>query len=88
MIRQKLLYKPIGMVGGVAAGAVAAVVFKRVWRLIDDRDEAPRATDKDFGWPEILIAAALQGAIFGVVKAAIDRGGATAVQQVTGRWPD
>jgi hypothetical protein len=36
---------------------------------------------------EVLIAAAIQGAVFGVVKAAIDRGTARAFQNWTGEWP-
>ena len=39
------------------------------------------------GRPEVLAAAALQGAIFAVVKAAVDRGGAVGVQKLTGEWP-
>ena len=50
--------------------------------------EAPNATDEDRGWGEILAAAALQGAIFAVVRAAVDRGGAVGVRRLTGRWPD
>jgi hypothetical protein len=30
----------------------------------------------------------LQGAIFAVVKALVDRGGATGVRKMTGQWPD
>jgi len=56
--------------------------------LISDEDEAPHATSKDYGWGEVLAAAALQGAIFAVVKAAIDRGGAEGVRKLTGDWPD
>ena len=51
-------------------------------------DDAPNATDEDRGWGEILAAAALQGAIFAVVKAMVDRGGATGVKRLTGNWPD
>ena len=36
----------------------------------------------------MLLAATIQGAIFGVVKAAVDRGGATGYRKVTGEWPD
>ena len=35
----------------------------------------------------MLLAATLQGAIFAVVKAALDRGAATGVEKVTGVWP-
>jgi hypothetical protein len=50
-------------------------------------DDAPNATDEDRGWTEIIIAAALQGAIFAAVKAAVDRGGAEGVRRLTGKWP-
>ena len=36
---------------------------------------------------EVLIAAAVQGAIFALVKAVIDRGGARAFERWTGEWP-
>ena len=83
----KLVYKPVGMVAGAIAGVAAGILFKQVWRLIAGEDDAPTATDESRTWTEILIAAALQGAIFAIVKAAVDRGGATGVKQLTGKWP-
>jgi Protein of unknown function (DUF4235) len=85
---EKIAYKPVGLLLGIAAGALAGVVFKQVWKLASGDDEAPNATDEDRGWAEIIAAAALQGAIFAVVKALVDRGGATGVRKVTGTWPD
>jgi len=84
----KLAYKPVGMVLGMAAGAAAGLIFKQVWKLVEGDNDAPNATDEDRGWGEILLAAALQGAIFAIVKAAVDRAGATGVQKVTGEWPN
>jgi hypothetical protein len=52
-----------------------------------DLEAHPSATDEERGWGEILAAAALQGAIFALVKAAVDRAGATGVKKVTGEWP-
>jgi hypothetical protein len=83
----KVAYKPVGLVLGVAAGALAGALFKQVWKLIENETEAPKATDEDRGWAEILIAAALQGAIFALVKALVDRAGAEGVRSITGRWP-
>lgn len=83
----KLAYKPVGMVGGLVAGAVAALAFKQLWRALANDDETPDPTDEQRGWTEILLAATIQGAIFGLVKAAVDRAGATGVRSVTGRWP-
>jgi protein-S-isoprenylcysteine O-methyltransferase Ste14 len=83
----KFAYKPIGWVLGLAAGAFAGFVFKRVWQAVADSDEAPDATDERSTWTEVLAAAALQGLIFAVVKAAVDRGGAAGFRRLTGSWP-
>ena len=83
----KLLYKPFGMVAGMVGGMVAGAIFKRVWKLAAHEEDAPEATDARRGWPEILAAAALHGAIFALVKAAVDRGAATATHKLTGFWP-
>jgi len=84
---KKLLYKPVGTALGLAAGLLAGMLFKQVWRVVAGDDEAPDATDEQRRWGEILAAAALQGAIFAVVKAAVDRAGAEGVRKVTGTWP-
>ncbi|HEX8347340.1 MAG TPA: DUF4235 domain-containing protein [Actinoplanes sp.] len=84
----KIAYKPVGILLGIAAGSVAGAIFKKVWQVASGDDDTPNATDEDRGWVEVLAAAALQGAIFAVVKAAVDRGGATGVRKMTGEWPD
>ncbi|MBX6357326.1 MAG: DUF4235 domain-containing protein [Micromonosporaceae bacterium] len=83
----KLWYKPIGLALGALAGAAAGLAFRQVWQLVAGERDAPDATDEERGWGEVLAAAALQGAIFAVVKAAVDRGGAAGVRWLTGRWP-
>ena len=83
----KVAYKPVGMLLGAGAGIVSGLVFKQIWKRVGHDDDAPHATDEDRRWGEILAAAALQGAIFAVVKAAVDRAGATGVRKVTGEWP-
>jgi hypothetical protein len=84
----KIAYKPVGMLLGVGAGVLAGVIFKQVWKVAGHDGDAPNATDEDRGWTEILLAAALQGAIYALVKAAVDRGGAAGVRKATGQWPD
>lgn len=81
------LYKPLRVVIGVLGGAVASYLFSKVWRVVAREEQAPEATDRRRGWGEILVAAALQGAIFGVVKASLDRGGAEGFRRATGEWP-
>jgi hypothetical protein len=84
----KVAYKPVGILLGVGAGVVAGAVFREIWKVAFGDDDAPNATDEDRGWGEILAAAALQGAIFALVKAAVDRGGASGMRKLTGQWPD
>ena len=54
----KAAYKPVGVLMGLAAGAVAGVIFRQVWKVTAGDGEAPSATDEDRGWGEILAAAA------------------------------
>ncbi|MBG6103616.1 DUF4235 domain-containing protein [Micromonospora zamorensis] len=84
----RVAYRPVGVLLGIAAGTVAGAIFRQVWKVTAGDGEAPNATDEDRGWGEILAAAALQGAIFAVVRAAVDRGGAVGVRRMTGSWPD
>jgi hypothetical protein len=79
----KLVYKPVSMLAGLGGGILANALFKRVWKLAAGEDEAPKATDASRGWPEILAAAALQGAIIAVVRAAVDRLAAAGTHSMT-----
>ena len=83
----KLIYKPLGILFGVLGGLLGGVIFKQVWKQISGKDDAPSATESEYGWGEVLPAAALQGAIFALVKAAVDRGGAKGFERLTGVWP-
>jgi hypothetical protein len=83
----KAVYKLLSLGTSVVGGVVATAIFKRLWKVTAGEDEAPTATDARRGWPEILVAAALQGAIFAVVHAAIERGTAEGTRKLTGTWP-
>jgi hypothetical protein len=83
----KLLYKPFGLVVSVLGGVLAGALFKRVWRTVADDRKAPSAKDQDRTWREVVTAAIIQGAVFGAVKALIDRAGATGFERLTGVWP-
>jgi hypothetical protein len=83
----KLIYRPFGLVISVLGGILAGVIFKQLWKLASDEEEPPKARESEYGWKEILPAAMLEGALFGFVKAAIDRGGARAFEKATGTWP-
>jgi predicted metal-dependent enzyme (double-stranded beta helix superfamily) len=83
----KLLYKPVSILVSVLGGILAGAIFKQVWKLAAGEDEAPKATDRQRGFGEVLLAAALQGAIFALVKAVVDRGTAEGTHKLAGFWP-
>ena len=83
----KLLYKPLGLLFGILGGVAASAAFRQVWKLATGDKEAPEAKDEHRSWWAVLTAATVQGAIFGLVKAAIDRGGAAGFRKLTGTWP-
>ena len=83
----KLFYKPWGMLAGMIGGALAGALFKRVWKLLSGEETAPTPTDRSRGWIEVVLAAGLEGAVFGGVKAFVDRGGAASFEKATGTWP-
>ncbi len=82
----KLIYKPIGIILGLIGGQIAKAVFTRVWTAIDD-EEAPKPTQEEQTWARVLTVAVIQGAVFQVVKASINRSGAKVWAYLTGVWP-
>jgi hypothetical protein len=83
----KLVYKPVSILIGVAGGILARAIFKQVWKRAAGEEEAPKTTDIRRGWTEVLVAATLEGAIFALVKAVLDRGAAEGTRKLTGFWP-
>jgi uncharacterized oligopeptide transporter (OPT) family protein len=84
----KLIYRPLSLLISVLGGLLASTLFKRVWKLASGEDEAPEATSPDHSTGQVLAAALLQGALFGVVKAAVDRAGAKGYRKLTGEHMD
>lgn len=82
-----LAYRPAGFVLGWVGGALARPLFRSAWKALRHEDDAPDALDRDRGWGEVLLAAAVEGMIFAVVRTAVDRSGAKAIERATGTWP-
>jgi Protein of unknown function (DUF4235) len=77
----KLAYKPFGLALGLLGGLVAGKVFGVVWKRLSGEDETPQPLSDDYSTREVLLAAAVQGAIFGLIKTAIDRYGMKGVRR-------
>src|ERR1700704_1541299 len=85
----KVLYRPVGLVSSVTGGLLAGVIFKQVWKQAapGEKPDPPKALETDYPFKQILLAAALQGVTFSVVKTVIDRQSARIFQRWTGEWP-
>ena len=77
----KLAYKPIGLIFGLVGGLLAGKVFGIVWKKISHEDQTPQPLSDDYSTREVLLAATLQGAIFGLIKTAVDRYGLKGVRR-------
>jgi hypothetical protein len=82
----KLLFTPIGILAGLAAGFLAQKGFERIWAVIDE-EEAPEVEDREASYPKLALALLLEGAIFRLVKGMVDRGARVGFASLTGSWP-
>lgn len=77
----KLAYKPVGLVSGIVGGLIAGQVFNLIWKRLSHESETPEPLSPNYSTREVLIAATLQGAIFGLIKTAVDRYGMKAYRR-------
>jgi hypothetical protein len=82
----KVLFIPFSLAAGVIAGFASKKLFDVLWGVVDD-EEPPEPEHRDVSWAKLAIAAALQGAIFRMVRALTDRGSRLAFYRFTGEWP-
>jgi hypothetical protein len=82
----KVLFIPVSVLGGLAAGAVGKKIFELLWGVIDD-EEAPDPKHREITWKKLLPALALEGLIFKVVRGLFDHGSRQAYSKLTGSWP-
>ena len=82
----KAIYKPFGIIIGLLAGQVSKKLFGALWARFDE-EEPPKPTTREANWPKILTAAAVQGIVFKLVRAVVDRNMAQGFSYLTGTWP-
>jgi hypothetical protein len=71
----KIAYKPVGIVSGMLGGLVASQVFGVIWKQISKEPHTPQALSRAYSTREVLLAATIQGALFGLIRTAVDRYG-------------
>jgi Protein of unknown function (DUF4235) len=82
----KLLFAPVSIVSGLIAGLLGRKVFARVWAVVDN-EEPPKPEHRWISWPKLLGALALEGAVFRLVKGAVDHASRGGFAKLTGKWP-
>ncbi|MBV9212490.1 MAG: DUF4235 domain-containing protein [Actinobacteria bacterium] len=82
----KLLFIPFSVVGGLIAGFLGKKLFEGAWGLIDD-EEPPQPEHRYVSFAKVLLASALEGAIFRAVRAAVDHQSRQTFANLTGSWP-
>jgi Protein of unknown function (DUF4235) len=82
----KVLFIPVSLGAGLLAGFVSKKLFDGAWGLIDE-EEPPSGKHRDIDWRKLILAAAVQGAIFRAVREASDHYSRRAFARTTGTWP-
>ena len=82
----KILFVPFSVIGGFLAGKVSQTIFERLWSVVDDQ-ESPEPDQRWVHWPKLILALAIEGAIFRAVRGGFDRGSRELFTRLTGAWP-
>ncbi len=82
----RILFAPISIALGLVSAMLGKRVFNFVWALVAE-EEPPSAEDRVVPWPRLVVAGAIQGMIFRLMRIFVDRGLRRMVMSLTGRWP-
>ena len=81
-----ILFRPVGILAGLAAGLIARRLFEKGWSAFD-REDPPAAEQEAPGLPRLIAALVLEGAIFSLVRGLVDHGARVGFKRYTGAWP-
>lgn len=81
-----LLFKPFGILSGLIAGKIGEKLFNRLWALFDE-SEPPTPDDREARHLKLILALAVQGAIFTAVRGVVEHGARHGYEAMTGEWP-
>jgi hypothetical protein len=82
----RILFVPFSVAGGLLAGLLGKKLFEQVWGMID-KEEPPHPEHRQISVPKMLIALALEGAIFRLTKGALDHWARRSFERFMGSWP-
>ena len=82
----KILFAPVGALGGVVAGVIGKRLFARVWSLVG-ADRPPDPKRRDVPWRTLAAGLVLEGAILRAARGLVDHASRLAFSKLTGSWP-
>jgi hypothetical protein len=82
----KLLFLPFSILGGILAGLIGTKIFEKIWGLVDDQ-EPPDAEHRRVSYGKLVVALALEGAIFRLIRGFFDHSARQTFLRFTGTWP-
>ena len=82
----KLLFTPLSIGFSLLAGLLGKKVFEQIWGMID-KEEPPHPEHREISVPKMLIALAIEGAIFRTTKGALDHWARRSFERFTCTWP-
>lgn len=83
----KVMFTPFSVASGMIAGLIAKKIFEATWKLVDDQ-EPPDSEHREIDWPKAIVAMAIEGAVFSLVKGLVDHGTRVWFSRwVGGAWP-
>jgi hypothetical protein len=82
----KMAFLPISIVGGLIAGLIGQRAFDFVWSKLD-QEEAPEPDQREISLGKLVLALAIEGAIFRAVRGLFDHAARRGFERFTGEWP-
>jgi hypothetical protein len=82
----KFLFMPVSILAGLIAGFLSKKIFDGLWQLFDD-EEAPEPEHRHISWVKLILALAIEGAVFRAVRGLVDHSARRGFHRATGSWP-
>jgi hypothetical protein len=82
----KLIFRPVSILAGLVAGLIGKKLFQRLWGVVDD-EQPPKPEERPVPIGRLVLALALEGALFRLVKGLAEHGSRHVFSRLTGSWP-
>jgi uncharacterized protein DUF4235 len=82
----KVIFTPISIGIGLAAGMLARKLFDALWGVVDD-EEAPNPKHREIDYTKLVAALLVEGAIVRLIRGFVDHGLRHGFARTLGSWP-